>query len=149
MLGLLPPVTAMGRMHPYQHAAFNELAGGLRAMRPSYTLDAPGLSLREAAQILTADLNARGETPPADRPWRVGICGPQSPAQSALDARFELTADPKGAEFALMLGEFYCAGLDAPQLAPVERDGAILARVYDLRGRKIEHLFMRGAPAPR
>ena len=149
MLGLLPPVTAMGRVHPYQHAAFNELSGGLRAMRPAYTIDAPGLSLREAAQILASDLGARGESPPAGRPWRVAICGPQAPARSALDTRFQLTTDPKGADFALMSGEFECAGLSAPQLAPVERDGVTLARVYDLRGRKIERLLMQVSPERR
>ena len=33
-----------------------------------------------------------------------------------------------------MLGEFYCAELDAPVLVEVVRDGVVYARVYDIRG---------------
>ena len=49
--------------------------------------------------------------------------------------------DPAGADFAMMLGEFYCAKLDAPLLAEVVRDGVVYARVYDLRGRSIPTLL--------
>jgi hypothetical protein len=40
-----------------------------------------------------------------------------------------------------MLGEFYCAKLDAPVLFEVVRDGVVYARVYDIRGRSIATLL--------
>ena len=40
-----------------------------------------------------------------------------------------------------MLGEFYCAKLDAPLLAEIVRDGVSFARAYDIRGRTISSLF--------
>jgi hypothetical protein len=41
----------------------------------------------------------------------------------------------------MMLGEFYCAKLDAPMLFQVEREGIVYARVYDIRGRTFSTLF--------
>jgi hypothetical protein len=45
-----------------------------------------------------------------------------------------------------MLGEFYCAELDAPLLAEIVRDGVTYARVYDIRGRTIPTLVTQPAP---
>ena len=59
----------------------------------------------------------------------------------ALGPAFEPTWDPKGADFALMLGEFYCARLDAPLLVEITRAGVVYARAYDLRGRSVDSLF--------
>jgi len=63
------------------------------------------------------------------------------PAQVALGQSFRPTWDPKGADFALMLGAFYCASLDAPLLAEIERAGVVFARVHDIRGRDVPSLF--------
>jgi hypothetical protein len=41
----------------------------------------------------------------------------------------------------MMLGEFYCARLDAPVLLEIVRDGVVYARVYDIRGRSITTLL--------
>jgi hypothetical protein len=58
-----------------------------------------------------------------------------------LGPEFSATWDIKGADFAMMLGEFYCAELDAPLLVEIERDGVVFARVYDIRGRTITDMF--------
>ena len=39
-----------------------------------------------------------------------------------------------------MLVEFNCRDLKAPILAEVERDGVIFARLYDIRGRRVNNL---------
>ena len=78
---------------------------------------------------MRATLAARGEAPPAGRKWKIAVCGPHPPAAVALGDRFEPTWEPKGADFALMLGEFYCARLDAPVLVEIVRDGVVFARV--------------------
>jgi hypothetical protein len=41
----------------------------------------------------------------------------------------------------MMLGEFYCAKLNAPLLVEIARDGVTYARVYDIRGRSIPTLL--------
>jgi hypothetical protein len=40
-----------------------------------------------------------------------------------------------------MLGEFYCAKLEAPLLVEIVRDGVTYARVYDIRERSIPTLL--------
>jgi hypothetical protein len=141
-LGVAPPVIEMVRLHPYQYTYFNYVGGGVPAARGRYMLDYWGLSFKEASEELLAKLAERGETqPPPGRRWVIATCGPHRPAQVGLGPNFETTWDSKGADFALMLGEFYCARLDAPLLAEVAREGVVYARVYDLRGRSIPTLL--------
>ena len=45
-----------------------------------------------------------------------------------------------------MLGEFYCATLNAPVLIEVEREGVTFARVYDIRKQTISTVL--AVPAP-
>jgi hypothetical protein len=139
--GVALPATGMARLHPYEYASFNHIAGGVRGAQSRFMLDYWGLALKQAAQQLRATLAARGETPPAGRKWKIAVCGPHPPAQIALGDQFEPTWDPKGADFALMLGVFYCARLDAPLVTDIMRDGVSFARVYDIRGRMIASLF--------
>ncbi|HKG00693.1 MAG TPA: hypothetical protein VKB15_08725, partial [Xanthobacteraceae bacterium] len=63
------------------------------------------------------------------------------PAEVALGTDFVTTWNPNGADFALMLGEFYCATFDAPVIAEVAREGVVYARAYDIRGRSFTTLF--------
>jgi hypothetical protein len=140
------PVVNMARLHPYEYAAYNPLIGGVRGAEPLYMLDYWGLAFKQAGNALRDSLASRGEAPPAGRTWKVAVCGPHPPARIALGEqfeprRFELTWDPKGADFALALGAFYCARLDAPVLAEVVRDGVTFARAYDLRGRNVTEIF--------
>ena len=86
-------------------------------------------------------LVARREAPTVDGKWKIAVCGPHPPAQVALGDAFEPTWDVRGADFALSLGTFYCAQLDAPVLADIVRDGVSFARAYDLRGRRVDSLF--------
>jgi hypothetical protein len=140
-VGVALPIIGMARLHPYEYASFNHIAGGVRGAQSRFMLDYWGLAFKQAAQQLRATLAARSETPPSGRKWKIAVCGPHPPAQIALGDQFEPTWDPKGADFALMLGVFYCARLDAPLVADVMRDGVNFARAYDIRGRTISSLF--------
>lgn len=139
--GLAVPLIDMVRLHPYQYAFFNRAAGGIRMADTNYTLDYWGLAFKEASKALLAKLGALHDRPPAGRHWRIAVCGPHPPAQVQLGPQFDLTWDPKGADFAMMLGEFYCAELNAPVLVQIERDGVVFARVYDIRDRDISDMF--------
>jgi hypothetical protein len=139
--GIGAPVIEMVRLHPYEYTHFNLLSGGVAHARDRFMLDYWGLSLKQASQALLAKLAERGETKPPGRRWKIAVCGPHRSPQVELGPDFETTWDPAGADFAMMLGEFYCAKLDAPLLAEVVRDGAVYARVYDIRGRSIPTLL--------
>jgi hypothetical protein len=138
--GLAAPTAAMVRLHPYEYTYFNGIAGGVREADNRYMLDYWGLSLTEAARTLGAALAASGATP-AGGTWTLAICGPHPPVKAVLGPRFRTTWNPRGADFAMMLGEFYCAKLDAPVLVEVAREGVVYARVYDIRGRSVPNLL--------
>jgi hypothetical protein len=135
------PAIDMVRLHPYQYTHFNQFAGGIRAADEHYMIDYWGLAFKQAAQELRARLVERLETPTSRRRWRIAVCGPHPPAQVELGPEFLTTWDSKGADFALMLGEFYCRELNAPILVEIEREGVVYARVYDIRARSVLSLF--------
>jgi hypothetical protein len=139
--GVALPVVEMVRLHPYEYTHFNRLAGGVAHARGRYMLDYWALSFKQASQGLLAKLAERGETKPADRRWKIAVCGPHRSPQVELGPDFETTWNPQGADFAMMLGEFYCRTFDAPLLVEIVRDGVVYARVYDIRGRSFPTLL--------
>jgi hypothetical protein len=141
VLGVAVPVVEMVRLHPYEYTAFNWFSGGVAGARHRYMLDYWGLSFKQASQALLARLAERHETKPAGRRWRIAVCGPHRSPQVELGPDFETTWDPTDADFAMMLGEFYCAKLDATVLVEIARDGVTFARVYDIRGRSFPTLL--------
>jgi hypothetical protein len=140
VVGAVSPVVAMVRLHPYEYTHFNRIAGGAAGARPRFMLDYWGLSLTQASRQLRALIAERSEQPSGGT-WTVAVCGPHPPVTVALGPQFTTTWNPKGADFAMMLGEFYCAKLDAPVLFEVVRDGVVYARVYDIRRRSIATLL--------
>jgi hypothetical protein len=139
--GAALPVVGMVRLHPYEYTHFNWLADGVRRAQDRYMLDYWGLAFKQASQALLGKLAERHESKPAGRRWKIAVCGPHRSPQVELGPDFETTWDPQGADFAMMLGVFYCAKLDAPVLAEIVRDGVVYARVYDIRGRSFETLL--------
>ncbi len=140
------PVSDMIRLHPYQYTAFNWVSGGVRMAQHNYMLDYWGLAFKQAGEALQAKLNDMQLKPPAGRRWTVEICGPQRPAEVALGPDFETTWDRKRADFAMMLGTFYCRDLTAPVLVEINREGVDYARVYDIRGRPVPNLLTEPPP---
>jgi hypothetical protein len=131
----------MTRLHPYEYTHFNWLSGGVKEARGRYMLDYWGLSFKQASRALLQRLAERGETKPAGRRWTIAVCGPHRSPQVELGPDFATTWDPRGADFAMMLGEFYCQKFDAPLLAEIVRGGVVYARVYDIRGRSFDTLL--------
>jgi hypothetical protein len=140
-VGLVAPAIEMVRLHPYQYTHFNHIAGGIHAADEHYMLDYWGLAFKQAAEELRAKLTLGLEFPTARRQWRIAVCGPHRPAAVELGPEFVTTYDTKGADFALMLGEFYCAEYKAPILVEIKREGVVYARVYDIRGRVVSGVF--------
>jgi 4-amino-4-deoxy-L-arabinose transferase-like glycosyltransferase len=146
LAGVALPVVDMVRLHPYEYTYFNRLAGGTAGAQGRYMLDYWGLSFKQASQGLAAKLAERHESKPSERRWKLAVCGPHRSPQVELGPDFETTWDPQGADFALMLGEFYCASFDAPILVEVARAGVVYARIYDIRGRSFPSLLTTPAP---
>jgi hypothetical protein len=140
-IGIVSPVVEMVRLHPYEYTHFNRIAGGVAGARDQYMLDYWALSFKQASLGLKAKIAELGLEKPAGRRWKLAVCGPHRSPQVELGPDFETTWDPKGADFALMLGEFYCRQFDAPLWVEIARAGAVYARVYDLRGRSYDTLL--------
>jgi Dolichyl-phosphate-mannose-protein mannosyltransferase len=146
VFGLALPLAEMIRLHPYQYAHFNYIAGTVREADDRFMLDYWGLALKQASDGLRDELVERQEVPPEGRKWKVAVCGPQRPAQVALGPDFTIGWDSHAADFAMTLSEFYCKGLNAPVLVEIKRDDVVFARVYDIRGRSISSLLSIPAP---
>jgi Dolichyl-phosphate-mannose-protein mannosyltransferase len=138
--GIASPIVEMVKLHPYEYTHFNRIAGGVAGARPYYMIDYWGLSMKQASEQLHAALAARREVP-RERKSVVAVCGPHPAVDVALGPQYSAIWDPKGADFAMMLNEFYCATLNAPAVVEVVRDGIVYARVYDIRGRSFSTLL--------
>jgi hypothetical protein len=144
--GIAAAVVDMVQVHPYEYTYFNRFAGGVGGARGRYMLDYWALSFKQASLGFKAKLAEGKLAKPEDRPWRLAVCGPHRSPQVELGADFQTTWDPQGADFAMMLGEFYCRTFDAPVLIEVVRDGVVYARVYDIRGRSFPSLLAMPVP---
>jgi len=144
--GLALPISDIVRLHPYQYSTFNWASGGVEMAKDNYMLDYWGLAFKQAGEALRAKLDEMHLKPPRGRRWTVEICGPQRPAEVALGPDFETTWDRKRADFAMMLGTFYCRDLTAPILVEINREGVDYARVYDIRGRPVPNLLTEPPP---
>jgi hypothetical protein len=140
-VGLVFPVIEMRRLHPYEYTYFNDASGGVKHARDRYMLDYWGLSLKQASQGLLQTLANARASKPAERPWKIAVCGPHRSPQVELGPDFQTSWDPNGADFAMMLGEFYCMQFDAPLIVEVARSGVTYARVYDIRGRSYDTIL--------
>jgi hypothetical protein len=140
-VGVVSPVVDMVRLHPYEYTYFNRFIGGVAGAQGHYMLDYWGLSFKQASQALAAKIAADKIPQPSGRRWKLAVCGPHRSPQVELGPDFETSWDPQGADFALMLGVFYCRDLDAPVIAEIRREGVLYARVYDLRGRSFRTLL--------
>lgn len=134
-------VVDLARVHPYEYTHFNRLAGGIRAADRDFMLDYWGLAFKQAGEDLRTAISQNGWQPPGGRKWKVATCGPHPAARVALGPAFEITYDARGADFALMLGEFYCRSLRMKPVVKVERDGVVFARVYDIRNAPIATIY--------
>ncbi|WP_127089937.1 ArnT family glycosyltransferase [Aquabacter cavernae] len=142
--GIAVPAFELAQLHPYQYTYYNHIVGGVKGADEKFMLDYWGLAFKQAAAELDEYVDEHRRSLPQGRKFRVAVCGPHRAAAVELGPRFETTYETLGADFALMLGEFYCADVQAPVIAKVERDGVVYARVYDTRGRSFPSVFAGG-----
>ena len=136
----------MVRLHPYQYTAFNWASGGVAMAHDNYMLDYWGLAFKQAGEALRAKLDAMHLKPPRGRRWTIEICGPQRRRRSRSGPNSKPPGTARRADFAMMLGTFYCRDLTAPVLVEIKREGVEYARVYDIRGRPVPNLLTEPPP---
>ncbi len=144
LVGFGLPMKEFASLHPYQYTYYNHLVGGVRGADSQFMLDYWGLAFKQAAGQLDEYVDLHRMSLPQGRKFKVAVCGPHNAAAQELGPRFETTYETKDADFALMLGEFYCANVPAPVIGKVEREGVTYAKVYDVRGRSFPSVFARG-----
>ena len=137
----------MVRLHPYQYAYFNRLAGGVRGANGQYMLDYWGLAFKQAAEHCAQSLRTRCS--PSRRAAENGSsrsAGRSRRPEWRSGANSKRPTIRKRADFEMKLGTFYCRDLKAPVLADVTREGVIFARVYDFRGVNVKELLTEPPP---
>ncbi|MBV9346601.1 MAG: glycosyltransferase family 39 protein [Pseudolabrys sp.] len=147
LVALALPASDIVRLHPFQYSSFNRLSGGIYAAKDRYMLDYWGLAFKQAGEALREELDRRNLKPRAGRRWIIEICGPQRGAELALGPDFETVWDRTTADFAMMLGTYYCRDdIRAPILVEIWREGVLYARVYDIRGMRAPNLLTEPPP---
>lgn len=142
--GIGAPMSEFVRLHPYEYTYYNHFVGGVRGADSKFMLDYWGLAFKQAAAELDEYVEEHRRSLPQGRKFRVAVCGPHRAASAELGPRYETTYDTVGADFALMLDEFYCAKVNAPVIVRIERDNVTYARVYDVRGHVFPSVFAAG-----
>ncbi len=130
---------------PYEYVSYNHIVGGTHGAQPRFMLDYWGWPSSRRGRTCAPSSPCAARHLPQDANGGSRCAAPHPPARIALGDQFEPVWEPKGADFALMLGVFYCAKLEAPLLTEVVRDGVSFARAYDIRGRAISTLFTHAA----
>jgi hypothetical protein len=130
-----PGLTAIMTLHPYEHAYYSVIVGGVRGAYRSYELDPWCTSYREAMEILNsmAPSGARIAVAPP-----MHLAAPFArPDLDLLELRWEADNETFGADFAMSCTR---ANLDLeffpeyPIAWEVKADGGVLTVLRDLRG---------------
>jgi hypothetical protein len=135
---LLVQTRALFVLHPEQYVYINDLAGGPEAARGRYELDYWGTSLAEATRRLTDYLELRDELPdPGEPPLKVYVCGNVSSAATFFPPGLVPVERLEEGDLQISIDAHFCTRpSESRRLLEVERDGALLSFVDDLRSRR-------------
>jgi hypothetical protein len=129
-------VAIMVELHPDEYIYYNGFAGGVSGAAGRYDLDYWGLSLAEATRKLE-HIVAREKAKEDGEPWRVYVCGDRMSAAYffAAGRNLRYTQDIADADYAVAIRSGECGDrVKGPTLLQIERRGAVLSYVTDLRG---------------
>jgi hypothetical protein len=133
-LAALSQTGSLIRLHPDQYTYFNRLAGGTRGAHGRYELDYWGTSLEEATDLLVGELEDDIPRPAAHRPYKVYVCGNVWSASTFFPKWLVPVEHIEQAEFQIAIDNFFCKhAAGGRRIAEVEREGAVLSYVEDLR----------------
>jgi hypothetical protein len=137
MLVLLPQALAVVRLHPHQYVFYNSLVGGVKGAQGQYELDYWGNSYKEAVELLTAYLEDRADERNLGRVYRIAIWGPATSAAYYFPSNFQVAQRIEEADFLISFTRWgFHEVAPGRRIATVERMGATLSVVHDLRAGK-------------
>ncbi|HSI41422.1 MAG TPA: hypothetical protein VLA00_12835 [Xanthobacteraceae bacterium] len=121
------------RLHPYQYAGYNQLAGGFAAANGRYEGDYWSDSLREATIALNRKVREEGRLPA--HPYHVAVCAETPQVATYLGPALVVTEDWSTADFFITALNIECDNVvPGGVYLTVSRMGVPLAEVKDLRG---------------
>ncbi|MDR3515895.1 MAG: hypothetical protein P4M00_08770 [Azospirillaceae bacterium] len=131
-------VWSMARLHPDEYIFFNQLVGGVQGAEPRYELDYWGTSLGEAALRLEDYVEDETHGVLPREPYKLMVCGhPLSVMNFLPHKHFVLTNDPMQVDFFVAWTQSGCDdAIQGKQIIRVQRGGAVLSVVKDMRGQK-------------
>lgn len=129
--GLLDPLAALARLHPYEYVAYNRLVGGAPGAAGRWEMDYWSDGVREAAGMLERYMH---EEPRRAEPWHVAVCAENIQADAYLGPEFLITKDWVRADFFIATTHMSCdTVLLGDTVGRVERDGVTLTVLKDRR----------------
>ena len=144
-LCVLSAVT-LARLHPYEYIYYNNLAGSLPEAEREWEADYWSSSLREAADLLEAQVPGVNKADPS-ADYLVAVCAESIQGDAYLDDRFEITRDWVAADFYISTTNMNCDKvLQGKVIGTVERMGTVLAVIKDRRELKGHHRQPRRVP---
>ncbi|WP_377807765.1 glycosyltransferase family 39 protein [Azospirillum sp. A29] len=121
-------------LHPNEYVYFNELVGGVAGAVRRYDVDYWANSLPEAVEDLSEVIAAEEARTHRHRSYSVAVCAEPLAFEKLAPANLHWVTDWTRADFFIAPTQEDCDTLMAgPTVAEVERDGALLAVVKDLR----------------
>ncbi len=132
-LAAVQVVADMVRLHPYEYIYANRSSGGVKGIEGKYELDYWGSSFKEAAERLREYVDNEGGVP-SGKLYRLAICGPWSSATIYLPPDYDAVEANREADFFLSTTRWGCQKMrEGKEIIRIERDGALLSVVKDLR----------------
>lgn len=121
-------------LHPNEYVYFNELVGGVAGAVRKYDVDYWANSLPEAVETLSEVIAEEEARTHRHRTYSVAVCAEPLAFEKLAPANMRWVTDWTRADFFIAPTQEDCDTLmTGPTVAEVERDGALLAVVKDLR----------------
>ncbi|CAO3440643.1 glycosyltransferase family 39 protein [Azospirillum endophyticum] len=141
VLGSLALALVLGReavvlesLHPDEYVYFNELVGGVAGAVRKYDVDYWANSLPEAVEDLSEVIAVEEARTHRHRSYSVAVCAEPLAFEKLAPPNLHWVTDWTRADFFIAPTQEDCDALmTGPTVAEVERDGALLAVVKDLR----------------
>ncbi|WP_158280246.1 glycosyltransferase family 39 protein [Azospirillum sp. TSH100] len=133
-LALAREAMVLEALHPNEYVYFNELVGGVAGAVRKYDVDYWANSLPEAVEDLSEVIAAEEARTHHHRSYSVAVCAEPLAFEKLAPANLHWVTDWRKADFFIAPTQEDCDTLmTGPTVAEVERAGALLAVVKDLR----------------
>jgi len=129
--------SVLARLHPYEYLFYNQIVGGLEGATRLYVTDYWVNIMPEAVDKLEAYVARLRQEP--DKRFTVAVCGERLPFEKKAHAPLQWSKDWDTADFYIAPTHMNCDRvLNGMTIVAIERFGALIGVVKDLRGVPVE-----------